>query len=98
MRGHHPSYHSMNDCNSSQDWSGARSYTPGQVAPRVSTAPCPGCGAPVQEDFVFCPNCGRQVLTPCEKCHRAVRTDWTHCPFCGADLIAEPAESAQPNK
>ena len=64
---------------------------------RVNTIACPGCGAAIQEDFVFCPNCGRQVLTACPKCHRAAQTDWTHCAFCGADLVAEPANPAQPH-
>ncbi len=64
---------------------------------RVSTVRCPGCGGAIPEDFVFCPNCGRHVLTACPKCHRAAQTDWTHCAFCGADLLAEPANPAQPH-
>lgn len=68
---------------------------PQSVSARVYTVACPGCGAAIQEDYVFCPTCGRQVLTACPKCHRAVQTNWTHCAFCGADLAAEPASSAQ---
>ncbi len=65
---------------------------PATPSPRVSTVSCPGCGTAIQEDFVFCPNCGRQVLTACRNCHRAVETDWTHCAFCGTELIAAPIE------
>ncbi|MBI3359711.1 MAG: zinc ribbon domain-containing protein [Chloroflexi bacterium] len=53
------------------------------------TMPCPHCQYPVQEEFVFCPRCGAEVLTACPACHRAVRADWTHCAFCGADLVTE---------
>jgi len=51
------------------------------------TRPCPQCGSPVQEDFVFCPRCGAELLTACPECHRAVDTGWTHCAFCGAELV-----------
>lgn len=64
------------------------------VEPQVKTRPCPQCGAAVQEDFVFCPSCGAEILTACPSCHRAVQNDWTHCPYCGADLLAEKVEAA----
>src|SRR5574341_2568256 len=59
--------------------------------PRVVTRPCPSCGAAVQEDFVFCPRCGAEILTACPSCHRAIQTDWARCPYCGVDLSAEKA-------
>lgn len=71
--------------------------SPMRPTARVNTVACPGCGAAIQEDFVFCPNCGRQILTACPQCHRAAQADWTRCAFCGADLIAQPTDSAQPN-
>lgn len=55
--------------------------------PQEATKPCPQCGAPVQEDFVFCPRCGAELLTACPECHRAVETGWTHCAYCGAELV-----------
>lgn len=67
----------------------------GQSPARASSVPCPGCGLALQEDFVFCPRCGRQVLTACPQCHRATRADWSHCAFCGADLVAAPAHATQ---
>ena len=56
--------------------------------PQVATRPCTQCGELVQEDFVFCPRCGTELLTACPDCHRAVDSSWTHCAFCGADLVA----------
>jgi RNA polymerase subunit RPABC4/transcription elongation factor Spt4 len=47
---------------------------------------------PTQEDFVFCPRCGAEILTACPSCHCAVQTDWTHCPYCGTDLLAGKTE------
>ncbi len=74
----------------SQQWRGSAE----PVAAHVTTAPCPGCGAAVQEDFVFCPRCSRELLIACPQCQRAVRRDWTHCAFCGADLVAEASGPA----
>ena len=30
------------------------------VVPAVATQPCPKCGEPVQEDWKFCPHCGKK--------------------------------------
>ena len=65
---------------------------PAHAPPQAVTRPCPQCGEPVQEDFVFCPRCGAEILTACPSCHRAVETDWTHCPYCGTDLLAGKTE------
>lgn len=56
------------------------------VTPTPKATPCPECDYPTQEDFVFCPRCGTQLLIACPGCHRAVKTDWVRCAFCGADL------------
>lgn len=55
---------------------------------QIATRPCTGCGTPVQDDFVFCPSCGTNLLTACPECHRAVETKWTHCAYCGTELAA----------
>lgn len=61
---------------------------PVEIAPlQQATEPCTQCGAPVQEDFVFCPRCGAELLAACPECHRAVETGWTHCAYCGAELV-----------
>jgi RNA polymerase subunit RPABC4/transcription elongation factor Spt4 len=68
-----------------------------RAEPQVATRPCPSCGTAVQDDFVFCPRCGAEVLTACPSCHRAVQTDWTHCAYCGVDLLAEKAKAEEPH-
>ncbi len=65
-----------------------------QVEPQVATRPCPSCAAPVQEDFVFCPRCGAEILAACPSCHRAVQTDWTRCAYCGTDLLAAKTQTS----
>ena len=68
---------------------------PSTAAPaRVRTAACPHCGFPAQEDFVFCPSCGQELLTACPACHRAVQADWARCAYCGADLLASQPANA----
>lgn len=57
------------------------------AAPRQTTKPCTQCRAQVQEDFVFCPRCGAELLAACPECHRAVETGWTRCAYCGAELV-----------
>jgi len=65
-----------------------------QPEAQVTMRPCPNCGTAVQEDFVFCPHCGSEILNACPSCHRAVQTDWMRCAYCGADLLAEKAAPA----
>ena len=63
-----------------------RMEAPAYASAPVATTPCPRCQYPAQEDFVFCPRCGAELLTACPACHRAARAEWAHCAFCGADL------------
>lgn len=53
---------------------------------QAATRPCPKCSTLVQEDFVFCPNCGTELLMACPECHRAIDATWSRCAFCGTDL------------
>jgi RNA polymerase subunit RPABC4/transcription elongation factor Spt4 len=55
---------------------------------KTTIRPCPSCRIPVQEDFVFCPSCGTDLLKACPECHRAVEAQWPHCAFCGTELAA----------
>lgn len=57
-----------------------------QALPKPITKPCPQCSTPVQENFVFCPLCGAELLIACPECHRAVESSWTHCAYCGTEL------------
>ncbi|MDL5361655.1 zinc ribbon domain-containing protein [Halalkalicoccus sp. NIPERK01] len=65
---------------------------PAQTPQTVEQAPsdpppehhCVQCGETVDDDHVYCPNCGEKADTPalCE-CGVELRTDWAFCPSCG---------------
>ena len=71
----------------------SRTPEPVYSAPQVATRPCPQCKSPLQEDFVFCPRCGAEILSACPSCHRAVQTNWTRCAYCGTDLLAAKTQA-----
>jgi len=87
MCGHSPLRH-LNVPNNHRQETAApvsgREQAPSQAD--VAARPCPHCGGLVQEDFVFCPRCGAELLTACPECHRAVEAAWSHCAYCGAEL------------
>lgn len=89
MCGHNPLHHITHYSRFEPAQPGIR-----QVQAQAATRPCPSCGAPVQEDFVFCPHCGAETLTACSSCHRAVQTDWTRCAYCGTDLLAAKTQAS----
>ncbi|MBI3164869.1 MAG: zinc ribbon domain-containing protein [Chloroflexi bacterium] len=89
MCGHSPLHHVINDYRTEPVQAGMR-----HVQAQAATRPCPSCGAPVQDDFVFCPRCGVEILTACPSCHRAVQTDWTNCAYCGTDLLAAKTQAS----
>jgi Arc/MetJ-type ribon-helix-helix transcriptional regulator len=45
---------------------------------------CKQCGEAVDEDHVYCPNCGEKAVNRlfCE-CGDEIRSDWAFCPGCG---------------
>ena len=43
---------------------------------------CGKCGAPVQSDFVLCPNCHQKLKNLCPGCNRALELNWSICPYC----------------
>jgi len=86
MCGHNPLHHVAVSQNHSRDVA-PQASVPQNAPPQVATHPCPQCSEPVQEDFVFCPRCGAELLTACPECHRALDASWTHCAYCGADLV-----------
>ncbi len=90
MCGHSPLHHVQTHRNHRHEIP-APSLGPESTPPaaRDETHPCPKCSAPVQEEFVFCPRCGAELLSACPQCHRAVETSWSNCAYCGADLVAE---------
>lgn len=44
---------------------------------------CPSCGLELQPNFVFCPQCGREIRVKCNSCEVYLEPQWRACPFCG---------------
>jgi len=49
---------------------------------------CPTCKTTLQDDYVFCPKCGTELLKACPSCHRAVEATWQNCAYCGESLAS----------
>jgi hypothetical protein len=47
---------------------------------------CPGCGFPVEKNFLRCPECQRRLKNPCPSCSRPVDPAWALCPYCETAL------------
>jgi len=47
---------------------------------------CRSCNSPVQANFAFCPQCGKEISSVCPSCKRAVAPGWKRCAFCGGTL------------
>jgi hypothetical protein len=47
---------------------------------------CPGCGFPIEKDFMRCPECQRRLKHPCPSCRKPVDPGWALCPYCEEPL------------
>lgn len=47
---------------------------------------CTRCGTKGRANFVFCPQCGNELLPSCPNCKRAVDPEWNRCAYCGTTL------------
>jgi hypothetical protein len=47
---------------------------------------CPGCGFPIEKNFLRCPDCQRRLKHPCPSCSRPVDPKWALCPYCETAL------------
>jgi hypothetical protein len=47
---------------------------------------CPGCGFPIEKNFLRCPECQRRLKNPCPSCKRPVDPGWALCPYCETAL------------
>lgn len=63
---------------------GASEDTPGVAGPIGHTGSCVRCGESLDDEHVYCPNCGEKANQRvfCE-CGDEVRADWSFCPHCG---------------
>jgi Double zinc ribbon len=47
---------------------------------------CPGCGFPVERNYLRCPECQRRLKHPCPSCGKPVDPGWALCPYCEEPL------------
>ena len=50
---------------------------------------CPACGARIESDYHFCPQCSWQVAPCCGNCHRKARITDLYCVYCGHNLASD---------
>jgi hypothetical protein len=50
---------------------------------------CPACGARIESDYHFCPQCAYQVAPCCGNCHRTARATDLYCVHCGHELAQD---------
>lgn len=51
--------------------------------------PCPKCNYLARGGFLFCPNCGTELLRACRVCHKKIEPGWANCAFCGSPIAAQ---------
>lgn len=47
---------------------------------------CPGCNKPLEDDFLVCPYCLKELKQACPRCGRALTINWRACPYCKSVL------------
>ncbi|MCG3227679.1 MAG: zinc ribbon domain-containing protein [Candidatus Heimdallarchaeota archaeon] len=47
---------------------------------------CPHCDKELNEDFEFCPYCGKSIKLACSNCKRELAEDFEFCPYCGDEI------------
>jgi hypothetical protein len=52
-------------------------------------ASCPACGAHIESDYHYCPQCAYQVTACCGRCYRSARITDIYCVHCGHELAAD---------
>lgn len=53
---------------------------------QLTESSCPGCGFPVERNYLRCPECQRRLKHPCSSCRKPVDPGWALCPYCEEPL------------
>jgi len=56
----------------------------GRVVPDIQLGDCPGCGLPVEHDWLICPRCRQSLQMTCGVCRRRLPVIHRFCSACGA--------------
>jgi len=48
---------------------------------------CSECQQEINNNWLYCPICKKQLLKPCVKCGNNLDFSWDLCPFCGAENL-----------
>lgn len=59
---------------------------------QLKEASCPGCGFPIERNYMRCPDCQRRLKDPCPSCGKPVDPRWALCPYCEEPLRAQEAK------
>ncbi len=64
---------------------------------QLKEASCPGCGFPVERNYLRCPQCQKRLKEPCPSCGKPVDRRWALCPYCETALReGEPRRKRSP--
>ncbi len=63
---------------------------------QLTEASCPGCGYPIEKNFLRCPDCQRRLKDPCPNCSKPVDPRWALCPYCEEALAQPQLQRRQP--
>ena len=55
---------------------------------QLTESSCPGCGFPIERNYLRCPDCQRRLKHPCPSCRKPVDPKWALCPYCEEPLPA----------
>jgi hypothetical protein len=55
---------------------------------QLTESSCPGCGFPIERNYLRCPECQRRLKHPCPSCRKPVDPKWALCPYCEEPLGA----------
>ena len=66
---------------------------------QLKEASCPGCGFPIERNYLRCPQCQRRLKDPCHSCGKPVDRRWALCPYCETALRErEPQRRRRPSE
>ena len=63
---------------------------------QLAEASCPGCGYPIEKNYLRCPQCQRRLKDPCQSCGKPVDPRWSLCPYCETPIAERAAPAGTP--